>query len=447
LQASADGSSHKYDYAELKRLSQELRRPLETLVALNLNNDPFVADLGHRRRDAEWFADLWKRFKLGSGIHLRRVHYRLISQESPIKMPDGKAYENSYACWTMMHEAARDARYLDLVPIDDFVDRRNAEPIEHHPTEGASSGAVVVAEDDPARMPEPPELVFSRPYVPPRFHIEIWAEKTTMNDVLLPLAVRHQVNLVTGAGELSTTACNLLVERARKSQRPVRILYLSDFDASGVNMPVSVAAKIDYVRRQKQLESDIQLRAVALTYEQCQRYDLPRTPIKDSDRSKDAFERRFGRGGTELDALEALHPGELRRIFENEINRYRDPQLLRSVDAGMQEIERAIEETSAKVREAYADELDDLRERYEGLKGETEDLWDRMRDDLEALTPDIGSIGWPEPREGDEDPDPLYDSKRGYVEQIDRFKHHQDKPTSRRTYGTGARARKSRRVP
>jgi hypothetical protein len=36
---------------------------------------------------------------------------------------------------------------------------------------------------------------------------------------------------------------------------------------------------------------------------------------------------------------------------------------------------------------------------------------------------------WPEPRDGDEDPDPLFDSIRDYVDQIDRYKEHQGKPT------------------
>ena len=42
------------------------------------------------------------------------------------------------------------------------------------------------------------------------------------------------------------------------------------------------------------------------------------------------------------------------------------------------------------------------------------------------------SYDWPEPREGDEDDDPLFDSTRDYVEQVDRYKQHQGKPTGRK---------------
>jgi hypothetical protein len=50
---------------------------------------------------------------------------------------------------------------------------------------------------------------------------------------------------------------------------------------------------------------------------------LPRIPIKETEKRSEAFEQRHGEGATELDALEALHPGVLARILEQEIGRYR----------------------------------------------------------------------------------------------------------------------------
>src|ERR1700730_17785296 len=34
----------------------------------------------------------------GQGVHLRRIHYRLISQVAPIRMPLGGAYVNTVEC-------------------------------------------------------------------------------------------------------------------------------------------------------------------------------------------------------------------------------------------------------------------------------------------------------------------------------------------------------------
>ncbi len=67
-----------------------------------------------------------------------------------------------------------------------------------------------------------------------------------------------------------------------------------------------------------------------------------------------------------------------------------------------------------------------------------EKVWQEMGDDLRASAPDLDAVEWPEPRESaDEDPDPLFDSTRDYVEQIDRYKRHQGRPTSRIAYGSG----------
>jgi hypothetical protein len=56
-----------------------------------------------------------------------------------------------------------------------------------------------------------------------------------------------------------------------------------------------------------------------------------------------------------------------------------------------------------------------------------------MRDALNAEMPDLSDVKWPEPKQGNEDPDPLFDSARDYVEQIDCYKDYQGKPTTRRT--------------
>ena len=81
------------DYANVKALAAELNRPAKTLIAMGPNTDPFCIVPG-RRRGAEWFAGLWKRFG-GFGAHIRRIHYKIISQKKPVKMPNGRLYRNT----------------------------------------------------------------------------------------------------------------------------------------------------------------------------------------------------------------------------------------------------------------------------------------------------------------------------------------------------------------
>ena len=158
--------------------------------------------------------------------------------------------------------------------------------------------------------------------------------------MLEQIASKYGCNVVTGSGELSQTACVNLVERAEESGRPVRILYISDFDPAGQSMPVAVSRKIEHRLYLKNLHSlDIQVRPIVLTLEQCQQYRLPRTPIKDTEKRITKFEDRYGEGATELDALEALHPGQLQQIIEGEIKRYYDSDLGRDVNATVREVE------------------------------------------------------------------------------------------------------------
>jgi hypothetical protein len=298
-------------------------------------------------------------------------------------------------------------------------------------------------------MPGLPVLWLNWPKIPQRYHIELWCEKTTVNDVLQSLAQRHGCNVVTGAGELSLTACENVVERALASQRPVRILYISDFDPAGMSMPVAVARKIEYRLRHDQIDLDFQVRPIVLTFEQCVEYELPRTPLKETDRRANRFEERFGEGATELDALEALHPGELHRIIETEIGRYHDDTLDRRIRQTAGRIERSLSTLNQEAHDSHRNEINELASHWGQIVSDYENaieewtdraktVWDAIAEDLDERKPDLSDIEWPEPAEGDEDVDPLFCSSRDYVEQIDRYKKHQDKLTERKKGNGGA---------
>jgi hypothetical protein len=437
------------DYDGIRKLSKELRRPIKTLIALSANNDPFYL-VPRRRKAARWFGKIWERLDLGDGNHVRRIHYVIISQRKPLLNVYRTVYTNTTSNWLQLVTACRDARLLNLVPVTAFVDRRNDEPIIYLPNnpEQAWLGTMYRepnVEMASIEMPRLPMLYLRPPTILQRYHVEIWCEKTTVNDVLEPIAQRLGCNLITGSGELSLTACELVVERAIASGRPVRIVYVTDFDPAGrMSMPVAVARKIEHRLRRDRLDLDIQLRPIALTLEQCRQFELPRTPIKASDKRATEWERRFGEGATELDALEALHPGELQRIVETEISRYHDFDLTSEIAATAADINAELERLNRRARARRRAQIKQLRSEWDQIAKEhqrqiaqwregAEDVWHDIANELRAGAPD--QIDWPEPAEGDEDDDPLFDSKRDYVEQMDRYKEFQDRPTSRRRNG------------
>lgn len=156
-----------------------------------------------------------------------------------------------------------------------------------------------------------------------KYMIEIFC---TMNDILLPICERYGANLVTGLGELSITSVYLLAKRVVQANKPVRIFYISDFDPAGESMPVAVGRKIEYFARNYQdlANKDIKLIPLMLTSIQCAEYKLPRTPIKETEKRKEKFEDKHGQGATELDAMEALHPGKMEEIIVEAIEPFFD---------------------------------------------------------------------------------------------------------------------------
>ncbi|MGH9897206.1 MAG: hypothetical protein ACREA0_35465, partial [bacterium] len=180
------------------------------------------------------------------------------------------------------------ARWLELVPLSAFTDRRNPDPVLYEPGPPGSFECSVddyswLDDDELPEMPEVPSAYLCRPEENHHYHVEIWCEKSTMNDVLLPLCRLHRMNLVTGVGEMSITAVKRLIERIGK---PTRILYISDYDPAGQSMPVAVARKIEFILHQDEQEADIRLYPLALTPEQIHRFHLPRIPIKESESRK-----------------------------------------------------------------------------------------------------------------------------------------------------------------
>ena len=338
---SDDRSFGTPDHASIKALALELGRSAESLCALAPRNDPFFI-FPARRAKAAWLAALLPTLKLPRRYHIRRVHYILVSLSPPPLWPDGRRYENTDADWNALCRAGCDARYLKLIDPTRFADHGIDEPRVHTPMD--MNAPAWLQSINEVETPEPeeapvtsylaaeyefPEQLPHVLIVPPRivepYEIEVWIEKTTLDDVLRPLCFEHDATLVSGVGEMSVTQCYAVVERARQHGRRTRVLYLSDFDPAGSRMPVSVARKVEYLIRSECPDLDFQLGPLALTAAQCRHYRLPRTPIKDSDRSKQEFEARYGAGATELDALEALHPGELAKIVSKAIRRHRKP--------------------------------------------------------------------------------------------------------------------------
>ena len=266
-----------------------------------------------------------------------------------------------------------------------------------------------------------------------RYHLEIWCEKSTMNDVLIPLCERYGINLVTGVGEMSITAVLQLANRFQEGV-PVRIFYISDFDPAGQSMPVAVARKLEHLQRNEGYEADVRLFPIVLTARQVEEFDLPRTPIKASERRAGKFEERHGAGAVELDALEALHPGVLRSIIRRWILRYWDSTLIeRATDVRRQYLTE-LNQIREIALSPFASAVEELRTEYEALGAEIEGrvkdfafrlsaLWGEIQAELEDEK--IAPPSVPLADEASEAAGALYNSELDYMEQLELYKSFQ----------------------
>ncbi len=400
------------NYQEIKLEAKAQGKRVKDLIALAPQNDPFYVGAKSDLAKAQWFVGLWEQFGYETGVHLRRIHYQAASLEVILK-PNGKPYENTKNDWGYIQAAAKCARYLGLIPADRFIDKRNPAAILH--TNWSSPGDYWYESPEPGyelsdseswserMLPELPELpeLLSAPKLPDfgtsgytsvqqDFHVEIWAEKTTMNDILEPLCKKYRLNLITGAGELSITAVTDFLERVRKADRPARIFYVSDFDPAGLGMPISVARKIEFFQREEGFDDlDIRLQPAVLTAEQVAEYSLPRKPVDDKDRRKANWEAAHGKGRVELDALEGLYPGKLAEILTAEILNYFDSTLHNRAWNAKCKLQDLLSDEHGTVISWHQTEIDDLESDYESLRDDFLKTCTRFAEMIASFQPEI----------------------------------------------------------
>jgi hypothetical protein len=431
------------NYEQIKQLARATGQRVTDLIPLAPQNDPFYTGTPGDWALADWFAGLWKLFNYQTKVHIRRVHYQIISQDPPVLLPNGKPYENTEECWSVLNLASKAARYLRLVDPAAFNDRRNPEALvyaSHRESEPEVRVYGRLYQSD-VRLPDFPDLPtysVSGYEAQQAYHLECWCEKSTMNDVLAPLCQRYGANLQTGLGELSITATLSLVQRLRQANRPARIFYVSDFDPAGQSMPVAVSRKIEYFVRTLGLDLDIRVFPVVLTLEQVQQYQLPRTPIKETERRRGGFEERYGEGAVELDALEALYPGELETVLSQYLECYYDTSLEERVQEAQAAFEQDLNTAWQQVVGRYAQDIDTLRQEYAYLQAEFEGrmvgysqqlqgLWQAIRQELSLSIPHPSYYPVPQATYAGEIGEGLYDSARDYLEQLEAYKLFQGK--------------------
>lgn len=135
-----------------------------------------------------------------------------------------------------------------------------------------------------------------------KYRPEVWIEKDALVGVVEPVCLRWFVPFFACRGYSSQSETYSAGVRFRNYRRrgltPI-VLHLGDHDPSGIDMTRDNADRLAMFAR-----SGIEVRRLALNWEQVEQYDPPPNPAKESDSRHAGYQAKFGDESWELDALD-----------------------------------------------------------------------------------------------------------------------------------------------
>lgn len=394
--------------------------PMKSLTVLAPQNDPFRVDTPAGHRDGVWLANTLDGLGITGQRHLRGLHYILIGQPKP----NGDIYTNTDTDWLWLGSAAKAARWLGYLTFDEIVDQRNAAPEIREATQPDPRPYVSV--DFDVTVPDYDDLT---PYVGVAgfvgvqpYRLVLVGEKHSLKDVLSGIATTYKADLYLPTGEMSDTMAHTLAASAARDGRPMVVLYFSDCDPSGWQMPISLSRKLQGLQALLFPDIEFAVYRVGLTPDQVREYGLPSTPLKDTEKRADKWTAVMKVSQTEIDALAALQPRLLRRIAVDAITPFYDDTLdTRVRDARAEWCDQAQDilnrQTGDELQQLRVDASDRLAEKREEIK----EILDTVRVDGQRFAFPAPVIPEPIIPLGGQ-PEPLCDSRWDFTEQCRRLK-------------------------
>jgi hypothetical protein len=227
---------------------------------------------------------------LGRRRHLRGLHYVVLGEAKP----NGTPYTNTDEDWTWLQsKAGKAARWLGYVPFEQITDERNAEPVVrlHEPPEPRAmidvGGVEVYVPEDLAPEPQLEDFRGVQPY-----KLVLFGEKTSLEDVLAPIAEAHHADLYLPTGEASDTMIYEMAPHRGRGRAPdgrllperLRPGWMADGGLGLAQAPSGQGALVPQPR--------LRGSPIALTVEQVREYGLPSTPLKETEKRADRWEKR-----------------------------------------------------------------------------------------------------------------------------------------------------------
>jgi hypothetical protein len=252
----------------------------------------------------------------GFDLTLRQLYYQFVSRA---------LIPNTQQEYKRLGDIINDGRLAGLIDWEAIIDRtRNLRSLSHwdNPADIVSGAAQQFRVD----------LWATQPY-----RVEVWIEKDALVGVINGVCQDLDVPYFSCRGYTSQSemwaAAMRLAAYTRKKQTPM-IFHFGDHDPSGVDMTRDIADRLEMFM------GGLEVRRLALNFDQVEAYHPPPNPAKVSDSRAAAYIRHFGRESWELDALD---PAVLAGLIRTEIEHLIDQPAWQAAQADQRRGRRELE--------------------------------------------------------------------------------------------------------
>lgn len=239
----------------------------------------------------------------GFTLTLRQLYYQFVARD---------LIPNRQSEYKRLGSIINDARLAGLIDWDAIEDRtRNVRTVSAW--ESPQSIVQAVAEQYKEDLWEGQSR-----------RVEVWIEKDALVGVVEPVCERWRVPFFACRGYSSQSeqyAAGKRFERWLADGVAPIVLHLGDHDPSGIDMTRDNRDRLTMFAWE-----DVEVRRLALNFDQVERYRPPPNPAKDTDSRCGPYIEKFGPNSWELDALD---PRTIDQLIDVEIKTLVDPELWR----------------------------------------------------------------------------------------------------------------------
>lgn len=267
-----------------------------------------------------------------SRVSVRQLYYRLVA---------GGFIPNVAKEYDKVQDIITKARYAGLIDWDAIEDR-NREPSK--PQEWDNARSILTGAINTFRLNR---------WATQPFYVELWVEKAALAGVLMPISTDYHITLMVNRGYSSASAmkesADRIIVRSQATKeyphghRPV-VLYVGDHDPSGEDMVRDVRDRLMEFGCPPWLD----VRKLALTWDQISTYKPPPNPAKLSDTRAQEYIDKHGIYSWEVDSLP---PDGLDLIVRTAVTAYIDKPAMEKVIVRENLIKNKIRDFTASFQE------------------------------------------------------------------------------------------------